>query len=209
MNALTAVGWPLGAPGVASQSVASMSQPAAKLDSTSKRRPPLTVTLSDAGASLSPSSASIQIDTPKTRRVARFSVAEVRAALCSSPVTGLDASANNWCENACWVWQRKRALDICCSCVDDAYHARDGPALQHAVYFRATHYKVLKRALCLKGTLPTCICNDGNVITHEFDKCCRHADDPRTPQDMAETSEDDSAQSGAEQDLAGNCTGLH
>ena len=55
------------------------------------------------------------------------------------------------------LWQRKRALDICCSCVEDAYQAKDGPALQHAAYFRAFDYKALKKALCLKGALLTCV----------------------------------------------------
>ncbi|KAK9909456.1 hypothetical protein WJX75_002539 [Coccomyxa subellipsoidea] len=55
-------------------------------------------------------------------------------------------------------------------CVEDAYQAREGPALQHAAHFRAFGYKVLKKALCLK-------------------------DDPRTPQDMQETSEEESVSS--------------
>ena len=35
------------------------------------------------------------------------------------------------------VMQRKHALDLACRCVEDAYQAREGPALQHAAHFRA------------------------------------------------------------------------
>ncbi len=33
--------------------------------------------------------------------------------------------------------QRKLALDLACRCVEEAYQAREGPALQHAAHFRA------------------------------------------------------------------------
>ncbi|CAL8467403.1 g6941 [Coccomyxa elongata] len=118
---------------------------AEKSTRTPRGRLPLTVTVGD-GTSPSPVSA-VKVPyltdtvTPKTRRVSKLPAAE-----------------------------RKLALDLACRCVEEAYQAREGPALQHAAHFRAFGYKVLKKALCLK-------------------------DDPRTPQDMQETSEEESVSS--------------
>ncbi|CAL8467397.1 g6934 [Coccomyxa elongata] len=119
--------------------------PAEKSTRTPRGRLPLTVTVGD-GTSPSPVSAGkvpylTDTVTPKTRRVSKLPAAE-----------------------------RKLALDLACRCVEEAYQAREGPALQHAAYFRAFGYKVLKKALCLK-------------------------DDPRTPQDMQEISEEESVSS--------------
>ena len=81
-------------------------------------------------------------------------MAEVRSEVLSLSIDRAAQQPQGMAERNLWLVQRKRALDMCCSCVEDAFQAKDGPALQHATYFRAFAFKALKKALCLKGDLP-------------------------------------------------------
>lgn len=119
-------------------------------------RPFLTVTIGD-GTSPSPVSAGkvpylADTITPKTRRVSRLPANEVcrdpslicsfrlghLAYLCQRSVADRQAFLlERLLMHAAAVMQRKHALDLACRCVEDAYQAREGPALQHAAHFRA------------------------------------------------------------------------
>ena len=93
------------------------------------------------------------LETPKTRRVSKLPTAEVRSRIACSSLRGTVhvLCQCNTVDAVCLPLQRKHALDICCRCVEGAYQDREGPSLQHASHFRAFGYKVLKKALCLKG----------------------------------------------------------
>lgn len=142
-----------------------------RISKTLRARPPLTVTVSD-GIPTSPPSGSkvpyvLDSITPKTRRVSRLPVSDVssdvHAQTCSTLSKGLRKESLSCFSTlhmsllltrpSCCPFQRSYALEMACRCVEDAYQAREGPTLQHASHFRAFGYKILKKALCLKGLL--------------------------------------------------------